>query len=53
VDLERVGFVDEHGRELLAKMYTAGVEVRATGLMMTPSLRGVWGAVRKTAKQTT
>jgi len=34
VDLENVGFVDERGKELLRKMYAAGVELDAAGLMM-------------------
>ena len=36
VDLEKVGFVDERGKQLLAEMYDAGVELDpAAGLMMT------------------
>jgi len=34
VDLEKVGFVDERGKELLAEMYDAGAELNAAGLMM-------------------
>ncbi|HVP52505.1 MAG TPA: hypothetical protein VMT05_10365 [Terriglobales bacterium] len=35
VDLEKVGFVDERGKELLAEMYAAGVKLNAAaGLMM-------------------
>jgi len=35
VDLEKVGFVDERGKELLAEMYDAGVKLNAaSGLMM-------------------
>lgn len=34
VDLEKVGFVDERGKELLAEMYAGGVELDAAGLMM-------------------
>ncbi len=34
VDLEKVGFADERGKELLAEMYAAGVELDAVGLMM-------------------
>ena len=35
VDLEKVGFADERGKELLAAMYDAGVQLNAVGLMMT------------------
>ena len=36
VDLEQVGFVDERGKELLAEMCAAGVQLNAAvGLMMT------------------
>ena len=34
VDLEKVGFVDQRGKELLAEMYDAGAELNAAGLMM-------------------
>jgi len=34
VNLENVGFVDERGKELLASMYAAGVQLIAEGLMM-------------------
>lgn len=35
VELEKVGFVDERGKELLAEMYVAGVKLNAAaGLMM-------------------
>ena len=35
VDLEKVGFVDERGKELLAEMYDAGIKLNAaSGLMM-------------------
>jgi hypothetical protein len=53
VDLERVGFVDEHGRELLAKMYTSGVEVCAAGLMMPFLVEGIAAGCSQTARQTT
>jgi hypothetical protein len=35
VDLEKVGFADVRGKELLAAMYDAGVQLNAAGLMMT------------------
>ena len=36
VELEKVGFVDQRGKELLAEMYDAGVKLNAAaGLMMT------------------
>ena len=42
VDLEKVGFVDERGKELLAEMYDAGVKLNAaTGVMMTSLVEGI------------
>jgi hypothetical protein len=51
VDLEKVGFVDERGKQLLAEMYTAGVEFCATGLMMTSLVEGIAASCSQTAKQ--
>jgi len=51
VDLEKVGFVDERGKELLAEMYAAGVEFSATGLMMRSMLDGIAASCLQAAKQ--
>jgi hypothetical protein len=50
VDLERVGFVDERGKGLLAEMYAAGVELRAKSLMMTSLIEGIAVSSSRTAK---
>jgi len=51
VDLDRVGFVDEHGKELLAEMYSAGVVLYATGLMMTSLVEEIEKRLSQKARQ--
>jgi len=51
VDLEKVGFADERGKELLAEMYAAGVELHAVGLMMTSLVGEIAAGGWQTAKQ--
>jgi len=50
VDLEKVGFADERGKELLAAMYDAGVQLNAVGLMMTSLVEEIVASSQK-AKQ--
>ena len=51
VDLEKVGFVDERGKELLAQMCAAGIELCAAGLMMTSLVEEIAASCSATAKQ--
>jgi ABC-type transporter Mla MlaB component len=51
VDLERVGFVDERGKVLLAEMHAAGVELTAVGLMMTSLVEEIATRVSPTSSQ--
>ena len=53
VDLEKVGFVDERGKELLTKMCAAGVELTAAGLMIAPLLEEIAAGRSRRAKQGT
>lgn len=41
VDLAQVGFVDDRGKELLAKMCAAGVELSAAGLMISSLIQEI------------
>lgn len=50
VDLEKVGFADDRGKELLAEMYAAGVELNAVGLMMTSLVGEIAAGCWQTAK---
>jgi len=51
VDLEKVGFADERGKELLAEMHAAGVELHAVGLMMTSLVGEIAAGDSQSAKQ--
>jgi predicted RNA-binding protein YlxR (DUF448 family) len=51
VDLERVGFVDEDGKQLLAEMYAAGVELSAAGVLMTSVVEGIAASGSRAAKE--
>jgi len=51
VDLEQVGFVDERGRELLAEMCAAGVELNASAGPMVTSIIEEITAVCSSAKR--
>jgi len=51
VDLEKVGFVDERGKELLAEMYAAGVKLNAAAGLMMASLIEEITAGGSSAKQ--
>jgi hypothetical protein len=51
VDLEKVGFVDERGKELLAKMCAAGVELTAAGLMIAPLLEEIAAGCSRRTKR--
>lgn len=51
VDLERVGFVDERGRELLAEMCAEGVELNASAGPMVTSIIQEITAVCSSAKR--
>lgn len=51
VDLENVGFVDERGKELLAEMYGAGVELDAVGLLMASLVEEIAANASPTSKQ--
>jgi len=51
VDLENVGFVDERGKELLAEMYAAGVELDAAGLMMASLVEEIAASGSPASKQ--
>ena len=51
VDLEKVGFVDQRGKVLLAEMYDTGVKLSATaGLMMTSLVEEITAAGSSSAK---
>jgi hypothetical protein len=51
VDLEKVGFVDQRGKELLAKMCAAGVELIAAGLMLASLVEEIRASCSQTVKQ--
>jgi hypothetical protein len=50
VDLEKVGFVDERGKQLLAEMYAAGVQLDAASGVMMMSLIEEISASRSSAR---
>ena len=51
IDLAQVGFVDERGKELLAKMCAAGVELSAAGGMISSLLEEIAARCSQAAKQ--
>ncbi len=51
VDLEQVGFADERGKELLAAMYEAGVQLNAVGLVMTSLVEEIVASSSRKSKQ--
>ncbi len=51
VDLRKVGFVDDRGKELLTQMCTQGVQLVAAGPMMTSLVEEIAASCPKTVKQ--